>query len=156
MLRLGGLAAGAADAGSMVDKAVADGSALDKLREMVVAQGGDPAFIDDPDALASAREVVPWEAPRAGVITSVDSEQVGAASCVLGVGREKFTDAVDPAVGFEVMKRVGERVEAGEPILEIHANDTHRLAACQRMLSGAYAIGDDEPAVTPLVLEEIS
>ena len=74
---------------------------------------------------------------------------------MLGVGREKFTDTVDPAVGFEVMKRVGERVEAGEPILEIHSNDADRLASCRRMLEGSYIIGDEAPAETPLVLEEL-
>ncbi|MFH1530223.1 MAG: thymidine phosphorylase [Pseudomonadota bacterium] len=156
MLRLGGLAEGATDARSLVDGAIADGSALKKLREMVVAQGGDPAFIDDPAALPAAREVVPWTAPRCGVITGVDTERVGEASCVLGVGREKFTDAVDPAVGFEVLRRVGDKVEAGEPILQIHANDLGRLAACQRMLDGAYEIGNEAPAPTPLVLEELT
>ena len=156
MLRLGDLAQSEDDARALVDQAVADGSALAKLREMVEAQGGDPAFIDDPDALTSAKAIVPWGAHRAGVITRVDSEQVGAASCVLGVGREKFTDEVDPAVGFEVIKRVGDSVEAGEPILQIHSNDPSRLAACERMLSGAYVIGEEAPAGTPLVLEELT
>jgi pyrimidine-nucleoside phosphorylase len=155
MLRLGGLAGGATDARALVDGAIADGSALEKLREMVVAQRGDPAFIDDPDALPAAREILPWAAPRAGVITRVDTERVGEASCVLGVGRVKFTDAVDPAVGFEVLKRVGDPVEAGEPILNIHANDDDRLEACRRMLAGAYEIGDAALAATPLVLEEV-
>jgi len=155
MLRLGGLAGGATDARSLVDEAIASGSALKKLREMVVAQGGDPAFIDDPAALPCAREIVPWAAARGGVITGVDTERVGEASCVLGVGREKFTDTVDPAVGFEILKRVGEKVEVGEPILEIHANDPNRLDACRRVLEDAYTIGDDAPAITPMVLEEL-
>jgi len=154
MIRLGGIASGAADA--MVDAAITDGSALAKLREMVLAQGGDPGFIDDPDALPAAREVVPWGAQRDGVISQVDTEQVGEASCVLGVGRINVSDAVDPAVGFEVMKRVGDTVEAGEPILMIHANDQDRLDACQRKLEAAYEIGDEAPAPTRLILEESS
>ena len=156
MLRLGGLAGGATDAMTQVDAVIRDGRALEKLREMVVAQGGDPAFIDDPVALPAARQVVPWGAPRRGVISAVDTERVGEASCVLGVGRVKFTDAVDPAVGFEVLRRVGEPVEAGEPILMIHTNDDDRLEACRRMLEGAYTIGEEAPIATPLVLEEVT
>ena len=156
MLRLGGLAGSDADAMVEVDGVVASGRALEKLREMVVAQEGDPAFIDDPDALPAARETTPWAAPRAGVIAAVDTERVGAASCVLGVGRVNVSDAVDPAVGFEVLKRVGDPVDAGEPILMIHANDQGKLDACRKMLDGAYEIGDEAPAPTPLVLEEIA
>ena len=156
MLRNRGLAGGATDAMTLVDDAIRDGRALEKLREMIIAQGGDPAFIDDPDALAAARDVIPWSAQRSGVITAVDTEAVGEASCVLGVGRVNVTDPVDPAVGFEVLKRVGDPVEAGEPILQIHSNDADRLARCRAMLEGAYEIGDEAPVPTPLVLEELT
>ena len=156
MLVLGDLADDMAGAMARVDVAIADGSGLEKLREMVVAQRGDPAFIDDPDVLPAARTVVPWEAPRTGVITAADTEHIGEAACVLGAGRNGIDDAVDPAVGFEVLRRIGDKISAGEPILMIHANDDKRLAACREKLAYAYTIGEEAQTPIPLVLEEIS
>ncbi|MBM4370288.1 MAG: thymidine phosphorylase [Deltaproteobacteria bacterium] len=156
LLLLGGLAASPVDAAARVDAALQDGRGLGKLREMVVAQGGDPAFVDDPEVLGAARLVEPWSAPRPGFVVSVDTETVGAAACLLGAGRVGIHDRVDPAVGFEVLRRVGDPVRAGEPLLAIHANDPARLAACRERLEGAYVIGGEPPQETPLVLEELS
>ena len=136
--------------------AIADGSALAKLRELVEAQGGDPAYIDDPGLFrqaAIAREVV---APRDGFIAHIDTERVGAASAELGAGRMALGDKIDPAAGITLLKSYGDAVRAGEPVAVLHADDEERLEAAQRTFEAALAYGAQEPPAEPLVYATIS
>ena len=136
--------------------AIADGSALAKLRELVEAQGGDPAYIDDPGLFrqaAIAREVA---APRNGFITHVDTERVGAASAELGAGRMALGDEIDPAAGITLLKSYGDAVRAGEPVAVLHADDEARLETAQRTFEAALTYGAQEPPAEPLVYATIS
>ena len=107
-----------------------DGTAWRKFVELVEAQGGDASSLEKMTTVHRAPVIQPLAAPRRGVIRKVDAGVVGAASVKLGAGRRQATDAVDHAVGFSGIRKCGERVKEGEPILFIHARDS---AVCDKI-----------------------
>jgi pyrimidine-nucleoside phosphorylase len=154
MLMLGGVAADEAEARRKLARAVADGSALAKLREIIAAQGGEARVVDDPGRLPQAKWQVPLAAPRGGFVSDVDAMGVALAALRLGAGRVKAEDAIDPAVGVSGLVKMGERVEAGVPLCIVHANDKAALAEAQEMLARAIVVGD-RPGVAPALIAEI-
>ncbi len=126
---------------------ISDGSALRKFRQIVQLQGGDPCAVDDPGRLPRARHTTEFTSPADGFVVSMDCERVGTACVVIGGGREKKEDAVDPGVGLIVHKKIGDAVRAGEPLCTIHYNSDARLEEARRLLGQAYAIGSERPTV---------
>jgi pyrimidine-nucleoside phosphorylase len=155
MLLFGGMR-GAVAARARLEAALSDGSALRRFAEVIEAQGGDARVIDDPSRLPQPRCKRDFLAPRSGVVTAVDAEQVGLAAVELGAGRARKEDSVDPAAGLLLRKRVGEAVRAGEVVAELHAAGGSRLDAGEARLRAAVAIGDAAPKQAPLVLERIA
>jgi pyrimidine-nucleoside phosphorylase len=155
MLVLGKVAASVPEARERLQRAVADGSAVRKLQEIVSAQGGDPRAIEDFSRLPQARATQEVLAPAAGFVTAIHTEAVGLAAVALGAGRQRTDSPIDPAVGFTLLRKVGERVQAGEPLVRIHYNDAAPLADVQARLLAAYRIGASAPAERPLVLERL-
>jgi pyrimidine-nucleoside phosphorylase len=151
MLRLAGVAPDAAAARKMLVKALRAGHGLNKLIELIEAQGGDPSYIRQPVKLPRAQRVVPVPAPRAGYVEAIQALEVGVAAMMLGAGRETKESVIDQAVGVVLKKKVGDRVEAGEALAELHVNDDSRLADVQERLLAAYAIGDVEPPAHKLI-----
>ena len=94
-------------------------------------------------------------APAAGFVTAIHTEAVGLAAVALGAGRQRTDSPIDPAVGFTLLRKVGERVQQGEPLVRIHYNDAAPLADVQARLHAAYRIGPSAPAERPLVLERL-
>jgi pyrimidine-nucleoside phosphorylase/thymidine phosphorylase len=156
MLVLGGVASDLPAARRAVEAAIADGRGLAKLEEIVRAQGGDPAAIRDPARLPRAPRNWELRAPAAGWLSGVDAEAVGLAAVALGAGRARVEDRVDPAVGLVVHRRLGDRVERGEPLCTVHEGDRSepREAVGARLLA-AFRIGDAPVAPPPLVLERL-
>jgi pyrimidine-nucleoside phosphorylase len=142
------------EARAQLETALADGSALEVFREIVEAQGGDPAVCDRPrDVLPTAEDVVPFEAESSGVIQSMDAEEVGLASLDLGAGRMTKDDEIDPAVGLVFRTKRGHAVEAGEPILDMHINPGSDVDSCRRRLTDAITIGEAPESPPSLILE---
>ncbi|ACG71890.1 pyrimidine-nucleoside phosphorylase [Anaeromyxobacter sp. K] len=157
MLLAGGVAPELSAARAAVEQAIADGRGLAKLEEIVAAQGGDPAVIRDPSLLPRAAGTYPVPAPAAGFVQAVDTEAVGLAAVALGAGRARVEDPVDPAVGILVERKLGDRVERGEPLCVVHhgprSEPRERIAA---RLAGAYRIGPAAPPAAPLFLERLA
>ena len=116
MLYLGKVADTVAEGKKQSEKLIASGKALDRFRQMVELQGGDPRAIDDPKKLPQAQHTMTVTSPRSGYLASIQCEQVGTASVILGGGRERKEDSVDPAVGIVLHKKVGDAVSAGEAL----------------------------------------
>jgi pyrimidine-nucleoside phosphorylase len=138
---------------AMAEKAVADGSALETLRVLVQAQGGDVSYVDDVSKFERAKYVEVVNAPRSGFISQVHARSVGEASVALGAGRAKKTDTIDHAVGFIILKKVGDKVQEGEPLFEIHTNDTVKLEEARKAVLSAHQFSDDFVPPLPLFYE---
>ena len=125
---------------------IASGRAREKFREIVRQQGGDARVVEDPKLLPRAAHAVDVVAAADGFIGATQCEQLGAAVVVLGGGREKKEDSVDPAVGLEFHKRIGDRVVRGEPLCTLHYNSDVRLEEARRLVETAYIISPQPPA----------
>lgn len=150
-----GLATGASDARQRVEGVIRDGSALEALRRMVEAQGGDTRAFHDRDVLPRAARRVPLLAKRDGVLARLDALSVARASILLGAGREKKGEAIDLAVGVELCAKVGDAVSRGEPLAYLHANDEGRLPEAEAALRQAVELSDAPVAPPPLILHRI-
>ncbi len=139
----------------LVRDAIASGAALETFRAMVAAQGGDPNVVDDYGRLPAVPDRQVVAADRDGYLRQLDAELVGRASVVLGAGRDRVEDAVDPAVGVMVQAKPGDRVRAGQPILEIHYRDRARLESALPLAARAIVIGDAPPDPAPLIIGEV-
>ncbi|HKX25899.1 MAG TPA: hypothetical protein VJP08_06220, partial [Actinomycetota bacterium] len=145
---------GAADreARDRAGQALTSGSAADVFRKMVEAQGGEPRVVDDPgEVLPRAPVVTPVPAERSGYVEAVDAEAIGRAAVALGAGRARKGDPVDPAVGILFRPKIGDRVEAEEPIGEVHARSEKLAAAVVRTVNDALRIVEHPVPAPPLV-----
>ena len=142
MLHLGGVADTVADGKKQSERLIASGKALERFRKMVELQSGDPRTIDDPKKLPQARKTTMVSSPRNGYLASLQCEQVGTACVILGGGRERKEDSVDPAVGIVLHKKVGDAVSAGEPLATIHYNTESRANRAKQLLTESYRIAD--------------
>jgi len=150
MLVLGKRAKDLEEGRAMAEKAIADGSAFEKFRVLVQAQGGDVTYVDAASKFPRAKFIEEVKAHRSGSISQVHARSVGEASVVLGAGRAKKTDAVDHAVGIVVHKKVGDMVEKGEPLFTFHANDESKLAEARARVVAAYSFSDTPVPPLPL------
>jgi pyrimidine-nucleoside phosphorylase len=106
--------------------------------------------VDDVSKFPRAKFVEVVKAHRSGSIAQVHARHVGEAAVLLGAGRARKSDAIDHAVGIVIHKKVGDRVETGEPLLTIHANDGARLAEARQMTLTAHIFSDEEVPALPL------
>ncbi len=137
----------------MAEKAMADGSAFEKFRVLVEAQGGDVSYVDDPGKLPQARVVDVVESPQSGWLAMVNARDIGEASVALGAGRAKKSDAIDYAVGFVIHHKVGDRVQAGEALFTVHAESEGKAAAAKEAVLAAHAFSETPVDPLPLFYE---
>lgn len=155
MLVMGKVAATLDEGRAKITRSLQDGSAREKFGEIIAAQHGNRRVLDDRSLLPTAPHQTVWTAPRSGRLVRVDSEAVGKASMVLGGGRARAEDAVDHRVGLEIHARLGDRIEAGQPLVTLHHAD-RGVDAAQALLTGAYVIGDDDVVPAPLFQARIT
>jgi pyrimidine-nucleoside phosphorylase len=140
MLHLGGASDSVAEGKKQSEKLIVSGKALDKFRQMVELQGGDARAIDDPKRLPQAQHSMTVSSPKDGYLASLQCEQVGTACVILGGGRERKEDSVDPAVGIVLHKKVGDAVSAGEPLATIYYNAEAPGNRARQLLEESYQI----------------
>ena len=155
MLVLGGVAADLDDGRARMASAIASGAALDKFKDIVAAQGGDVAVIDDPGLLASASQEHLVTAERPGVVVEADALGIGVGAMRLGAGRETKDDVIDPGVGTTVHVDVGDVVEVGMTLAALAYNDDANLAEAIALTENAFVIADGPAEIPPLVYEEV-
>jgi pyrimidine-nucleoside phosphorylase len=156
MLVLGGVGSDDAGARQKIQTAISSGAGLDRFRRIIETQGGDPRVVDDYARLPAAPEREILHASRHGHVARIDAELVGRASVVIGAGRDKVDDEVDPAVGIVLRARVGDRIEAGAPLMELHYRTISRLDAARPLAERAILIDDAPPSEQPLIAGYIS
>jgi pyrimidine-nucleoside phosphorylase len=151
MLTLGGKCAKVSEGREIAAELIANGRARDKFREIICLQGGDTQVVDDPSRLPKAKRTAHAISMKSGYITAIRGEQVGIASMLLGGGREKKEDSVDPAVGIVLEKKVGDEVQSGSSLCTIHFNSEARKGEALAMLATSFEVGPTKPAARPLV-----
>jgi len=146
MLELGEKAKDLKEARALAEKMVNDGAALEKFRELVIAQNGDVSYIDSPDKLPKGRLVHTVRAKKTGYLSAVHARTVGETAVDLGAGRARKTDPIDPAVGILVHKKVGDKVDKEDVLFTILANDIEKVPPAEERLQKAIHItGDAKP-----------
>ena len=155
MLVLGKVADDLADADRLARDAIQSGAALERFRQIVEVQGGDPHVVDDYSRLPHVSDRHTIEANRSGYVARLDAELIGRASVALGAGRDRVEDPVDPAVGISIRATVRDAVRTGDPLLELHYRNRARLDAAVALASRAIAIADDALPRPPAIVGEV-
>jgi pyrimidine-nucleoside phosphorylase len=155
MIYLGKKAASLDEARRIAEQTLVDGSGFRKFKQVVAAQGGNPQALDKFELLPNAtgmREVI---SPRGGYVTSIDAEDIGAASNLIGAGREKREDAIDPAVGIILEVKAGEKVDAGSVLCRLYYTGEERVEEAAEMVEDAFRISGQKPDERELILEVV-
>jgi len=153
MLVLGKRANDLTEGRAMAEKSIADGSAFEKFRVLVAAQGGDVSYADDTSKFPRAALVEVVESPQNGYVAQIQARSVGEAAVALGAGRARKSDPIDHAVGFVIHHKVGDQVKKGEPLFTIHANDQGKLAEAREAVFSAHAFREEPVEHLPLFYE---
>ncbi len=156
MVFLAGRSDSLAQARSMCEQTINDGSALERFRDLVQAQGGDPRTIDDPELLPTARRKIELKSSSTGFVHALEALPVGHATMLLGAGRARMDSRIDPAVGVILHKKAGAQVRVGESLCTVLVNDESRLEEALALINGAFRIGAGPVTLPALVVERIS
>lgn len=138
LIVLGNAASSLPAARKKAEAVLQDGSAFERLRKLVAAQGGDVSYVDDPGKLPTAALIEEVKAPKSGYLKRIDAQIVGEASVEMGAGRAKKGDPIDPAVGIVVLHKVGDKLAKGEPLFVLHANSQSTLDAARARVQAAH------------------
>lgn len=153
MLDLAGMADENTD--QMLREKLRDGSAFTIFRDIVEAQGGDVATIDDPSLLPQPENRTFYKATTSGYVRFENVAGLGFAALELGAGRRKKEDDIDPAVGLLCLVRHGQKVDVGDSLFEILYNDPATLSPCENRITDAIVIQEDAPAALPLIYKKL-
>jgi pyrimidine-nucleoside phosphorylase len=156
MLVLGGKAKDKGEGKEKLKEALASGRALEKFREFILAQGGEGRVVEDLSLLPQARFKESWVAKEEVYIAELPAEKLGQVAMKLGAGREKKGQKIDLAVGLVLGGKVGDRIEKGEPIVTVYANDKGKLKAALEELKALIKLSPAPVPPLPLILEEVS
>jgi pyrimidine-nucleoside phosphorylase len=155
MLIEGGVAGDRASARTQLEEAVGSGAALDRFRDVIAAQGGNPAVVDDPGLLPVAAHTEALTAPRSGYVTTCDALDIGRAAVLLGAGRQRKEDPVDPSVGITLHAKLGAAVEAGSLLATVAYNDPTRRDVALPLLTRAWDFREEPPPSRELIIGEV-
>jgi pyrimidine-nucleoside phosphorylase len=150
MLALGGLAGDEMLGKKLAEDALASGSAFERFRKLIQAQGGDVKYVDDPSLLDRARLIQEVKSPRDGYLAEINAREVGETAVLLGGGRERKGDPIDYTVGVIVHHKVGDQVNTGDGLFTVHANDEDKLEQAKRKVLAAHRWSDKPVKPLPL------
>jgi pyrimidine-nucleoside phosphorylase len=150
MFFFGEKSASVAEGRKVAQEMIASGRARDKFRQIISQQGGDARVVDEPQRLPQSRSKLDVTSTAAGFVSAIECERLGIACGVLGGGREKKEDAIDPAVGLEFHCRLGDKLENGARLATLHYNSDARLAEARKLVESSYTVSAQPPVKRPL------
>ena len=151
ILRNAGAAETVEEGVALLEEKLQSGEGLEKLGEMIAAQGGDARVIRDTSLLPHAPVTVDVKAERDGYITAMHTSDIGNAAKLLGAGRERKSDVLDLSVGIIMKKRLGEAVRRGETLCTLHVGERSDRVGAYNLMLRSIVIGDERPEVKPLI-----
>jgi pyrimidine-nucleoside phosphorylase len=155
MIFLGKKTATLEEARLIAEKHLVDGSAYKKFKAAVAAQGGNPQALDKFELLPNATGMREITSPRAGYVALIDAQDIGIASNMIGAGRDKKDDAIDPAVGIILEVKVGEKVDAGSVLCRLYYTKEDRVEEAADMVEDAFRVSGNKPDPRELILEVV-
>jgi pyrimidine-nucleoside phosphorylase len=155
MIFLGKRAATLEEARMLAEKHLVDGSAYKKLKQVVAAQGGNPQALDKFELLPNATGMREITSPRAGYVSRINAQDIGVSSNMIGAGRDKKEDAIDPAVGIILEVKMGEKVDAGSVLCRLYYTKEDRVDEAAEMVEDAFHISSQKPDERELILEVV-
>jgi pyrimidine-nucleoside phosphorylase/thymidine phosphorylase len=155
MIFLGKKAASLEEARRLAEAKLVDGSGYKKFKQVVAAQGGNPQALDKFELLPNATGMREVSSPRGGYVSSIDAEDIGAASNMIGAGRDKKEDSIDPAVGIILEVKAGEKVDAGSVLCRLYYTREDRVEEAAEMVEDAFRISAQKPEERELILEVV-
>ena len=156
IVRLAGVAGSTLSAKQTVQRHLADGSALEKLKDLVAAQGGDPSYIEDTDKFPVAKHIRKLPAPKRGYVHTINAGMIARGVQLLGANRNNRNKHVDPAVGVSEIKKVGTQVKQGEALMMIHYNNAAKLESSLDYFKQAYRLAPKRPNPPQLIVERVA
>jgi thymidine phosphorylase len=155
MIHLGKKAASLDEARRLAEQRLVDGTGYQKFKQVVAAQGGNPLALDKFELLPNATGMREITSPRGGYVSVIDAEDIGLASSMIGAGRDKKDDVIDPAVGIILEVKVGEKVDAGSVLCRIYYTREDRVEEAAEMVEDAFRISAQKPDERELILEVV-
>jgi pyrimidine-nucleoside phosphorylase len=155
MLQLAGVEKNFVSAKKKVEHQIVSGKALEKFKQLVEFQHGNPKIIDEPKLLPQAKYCEPVLSQKEGYVSFIDTKLIGIACCILGAGREKLGDQIDYSVGMRIIKKLNDYVEKNEPLVYIYFNDKTKFEQAKNMVLNAYKISLKKTILPKLVYKEI-
>jgi len=155
MIYLGKKAGSLEEARRLAEEKLVDGSGYRKFKQVVAAQGGNPQALDKFELLPNATGMREVASPRGGYVSSIDAQDIGAASNMIGAGRDKKEDAIDPAVGIILEVKAGEKVDAGSVLCRLYYTKEDRVEEAAEMVEDAFRISAQKPEERELILEVV-
>jgi pyrimidine-nucleoside phosphorylase/thymidine phosphorylase len=155
MIYLGKKAGSLDDARRLAEEKLVDGSGYKKFKQVVAAQGGNPQALDKFELLPNATGMREVTSPRGGYVSLIDAEDIGIASNMIGAGRDRKEDAIDPAVGIILEVKVGEKVDAGSVLCRLYYTREDRVEEAAEMVEDAFRISAQKPDERELILEVV-
>jgi pyrimidine-nucleoside phosphorylase len=143
------------DGRSLAQEVIASGKALDRFRQCIRLQGGDARIVNNPSLMPTATYHTDIVSAKSGYISATLCRDFGIALAILEGGRNKKEDVIDPAVGLEFHKRIGDRVRAGEKLVTIQYNSETRLAEAQKLIEDGFVFAEHQPLMPPLIRQVI-
>lgn len=156
MLLLGGVAGDERQAQKMLRGTLESGRAYEKLMELLAGLGAEDSFLRHPETLVKARYRRELTVSRAGYICAMDTKMLGRAAQALGAGRIRKDDTIDPMVGFTLCRELGDRVEIGDVLAILYANDETKLKISQDMIIQAVCLGEEPFTPGPLIFSTVT
>jgi thymidine phosphorylase len=155
MIFLGKKAATLEEARLTAEKHLVDGSAYKKLKQVVAAQGGNPQALDKFELLPNATGMREITSPRAGYVSRINAQDIGVSSNMIGAGRDRKEDSIDPAVGIILEVKMGEKVDAGSVLCRLYYTKEDRVDEAAEMVEDAFHVSSQKPDERELILEVV-
>ena len=139
----------------LVKDCINDGSALNKLKELVIAQGGNSNLIDNPNLFKQSKYVIDVKSDKTGYICKMNTGSIGKTSCILGAGREKKDDIIDYSAGIVLLKKTGDYINEGDIIAKLHTSKIEKIEEAKNMFISSIEVSNTKPEKKPMVYKII-
>lgn len=156
MVKASGRTETAEEGRRLLEETISTGTALEKLRILVEAQGGNKDFVDETDLFEKASFVEAIKAPKSGYVSHIEADEIGVATLILGGGRETKESIIDLSVGFVLDKKRGDKVEEGDTLAYMHGNDKEKMQVAKERVLAAYDISDEKPEASSFIKKIIT